>query len=427
MYYYPKVEHAIALGLHLTVSCLIFIAFGNDFYSFMAALLFLFNPVFLQGGIWLSGKGYAQATIMCLMAFILPDFAPLFLLPTAMMSLNTIFLPVVFLFTPYKWMAFSSIAILYFYYRTLYKTDYKGIKESAATPPMTEVSWKKTIIGFRTFSYYILLIIFPIRLGMYHDFLYRFGNGKIDTDKEYVLDYLFYSGIVLFGLFLAGVITNFNGIRIHLLWYFSTIIIFGNFFKMYHQPITERYCYLPGIGLMLTLARLLPTEAIFILLGCYITRNYLQLGAYKDDYKWLEYNAYDFNFPKQAFVPLLQGLSAEINRKDPLLAMQYWKAGLELCPHDDKLNFHMANTLSAMGRWKEALPYIIKADETVVQVKDKRSLCFIVPQFRGIIERKIESLNKNKDNLNYNPMDVEFKEKLLFDERKLREQEVVVY
>ena len=97
-----KLAHAQVLAIH-TINCiLIYIAFGMNYTSAVAALLFSVNPVNNQCSMWISGKGYAQNTTYALLMWLFPGFSILFyLMGTYFCGASLLLFPLVFLFTPY--------------------------------------------------------------------------------------------------------------------------------------------------------------------------------------------------------------------------------------------------------------------------------------------------------------------------------------
>ena len=69
-----EVEHLLSLLVHTVTCIMIYFAFGMNSISLMASLLFAVNPATYQGGIWISGRGYALSTIAILLAMIMGNW-----------------------------------------------------------------------------------------------------------------------------------------------------------------------------------------------------------------------------------------------------------------------------------------------------------------------------------------------------------------
>lgn len=57
----PLEDHALTSFIHALICVFIYLGFGKDNLSFIASLLFAFNPTNNQGSVWISGRAYALA------------------------------------------------------------------------------------------------------------------------------------------------------------------------------------------------------------------------------------------------------------------------------------------------------------------------------------------------------------------------------
>ncbi len=181
----PQVEHLISIIIHLINCELIYFAFGhiakdlipNSYQvSFLTALFFAVNPAGMQGSVWLSGKGYSISTMFILLMWWI---CPLFYLATVPFSFNALFAPLLFIRKQWWWILLIPI------YRHLAKGEKRVALErlDSATGKGREFSFKKAIIAIKTLGYYTCLALFPVRLGIYHTFLYTYTLTEADNRK----------------------------------------------------------------------------------------------------------------------------------------------------------------------------------------------------------------------------------------------------
>lgn len=380
-----RLAHKMRLAIHIINACLVYLVFGSNLVSFTAALLFSFNPIMLQGGIWLSGGGYARTTLSVLSMFYLAQhFAPISQIGAfqlvmvgyfiAMFSgLTGLFAPILLTFFINPIYLFLLVPGLVTTFKYHFNQKYLETKKDGMTPEMAEKSWRKLIIGVKTFGYYTQLCIFPRRLGMYHEFGYNFGLRPEDN-KEWFnwKTKKFAWGIFCLLVCLAGLI--YQPTRLGTFWYMLFIAQWSNFSVMPQQPIAERYCYLANVGLMYCLAVLLPPLGSLLLLEYYIIRNVFALGAYKNDQLWLDYNTYDINFPKQYFVWTLKGSNADQKEHRPFKALEMLAEGLKHRPNDERINFYLANLLLSLGFVEPADHHLKIAEANPITTPSKNSL-----------------------------------------------------
>ena len=253
-YFNPKREHLISMVIHTINCCLVYLAFGADKVSFWASILWAINPANSQCAIWLSGKPYAMSVMIILLGVWIKPFIPLYFF-IYYWGINAIMFPLVFvnMHPHYVVLLFP----LYFIIRKKIITDIKTVKGDASTPRMRNITPEKFVLGVKTFSYYFITALFPIRLGMYHEFGYVFGLTKEDSDSVTKLDAHFWLGLILCILFTWLMIINWNnGIGLGLWWWTVFISMWCNIIVI-QQFLAERYLYAANIGLMYALSYLI--------------------------------------------------------------------------------------------------------------------------------------------------------------------------
>jgi len=250
-YFNSKREHAISLIIHTINSILVYLAFGADKVSFWAAMLWAINPVNNQCAIWLSGKAYSMSVMLILLGIWFKPFIPLYFY-VYHWGINGIVYPLVYVNMHPHWLVL--LFPLYFIVRRKILKDIKTVKGDVSTKRMKSISPEKFSLAIKTFSYYFITALFPIRLGMYHEFGYPYGLTKKDSDDVSKLDAHFWLGLILCILFAYLMFSNWNnGIGLGLWWWCVFISMWSNVIVI-QQFIAERYVYCANIGLMYALS-----------------------------------------------------------------------------------------------------------------------------------------------------------------------------
>lgn len=250
-YFNPKREHAISLIIHTINSVLVYLAFGANNISFWAAILWTLNPANNQCAIWLSGKPYAVSVMFILLGVWLKPFIPLYFF-TYYWGANALVFPFVFINQHPHWLVLMFP--LYFLIRRKILSDIKTYKMDSSTKRMSSITPEKFALAVKTFSYYLIVTLFPIRLGMYHEFGYIYGLTKEDCKSVSKLDAHFWLGLVLCFVYAYLMITNWNnGIGLGLWWWCVFISMWCNIITI-QQFIAERYIYAASLGLMYALS-----------------------------------------------------------------------------------------------------------------------------------------------------------------------------
>lgn len=250
-YFNSKREHLISLIIHTINSVLIYLAFGADKISFWAAILWAINPANNQCAIWLSGKAYSMSVMLILLGVWLKPLIPLYFY-VYHWGINGIVFPLVFVNMHPHWLVF--LFPLYFLIRRKILRDIKVVKMETATKRMKSITPEKFVLAIKTFSYYVSITLFPIRLGMYHNFGYVYGLTEQDSKTVTKIDTHFWLGLILCILYAYLMFTNWNnGLGLGLWWWCVFISMWCNIIVI-QQFIAERYIYAASIGLMYALS-----------------------------------------------------------------------------------------------------------------------------------------------------------------------------
>lgn len=132
-----------------------------------------------------------------------------------------------------------------------------------------------------TLAYYIRVLIYPDKLGFFHN---------IGTNKEYFTAKFFSASVALLVIFTwVGFLVDPFAICLFILslGLFSQYVILGQFWS-------ERYTYVANIGMCIILSTLLPHEAFIILCTLYFSRSLSYVKAYKSNINLFSYSSSQF-------------------------------------------------------------------------------------------------------------------------------------
>jgi hypothetical protein len=354
-----KLTHFFSILIHAIVCSLIYVLFGQTKIAFITAVLFALNPVNNQCSIWLSGRAYAISTMLFLVGMISGIFLPVFYGLANWWSINSLFAPLLFLYIKPHWFGLLiPLGLLLIKGKT--KQCYSAGKErfNGATNIMTEVSFRKLIITFKTLGYYVALAIFPFKLGMCHRYMSTFGLTKEETDECWDIDWYFFLGIITASASVYALFHH-DPFLFGIFWFTIFTLQWLNFIVISHL-ITERYIYLANIGLMYSLAQLIVnTPFQWIFLTFYAVRLWYFIPAYKDIISYWRSNT--DNFPKVAMGWNQLGLG-QLNFGNAGSALDSWIRGVQERPCDFRLNFNTANILVGTGNVKDAVRFVKTAE-----------------------------------------------------------------
>ena len=155
----------------------------------------------------------------------------------------------------------------------------------------TSLNWRKPIVALKTIAYYVYLAFLPIRLGLYHTWGFHYDK-KIE-----LIDWRALCGLLIFAL--SALIFFYGGIdvKIGILWFYAFIVLFLNWITA-QQWVTERYLYIPVIGICLLASIVLSNHiAIYwFIFGMMLCRTLCHLGTHDNELRF--YLSNTWNFPK---------------------------------------------------------------------------------------------------------------------------------
>jgi hypothetical protein len=387
--------------LHTTVSCYIYYAFGQTPQALIAAILFSLHPMAVQGPVWVSADHYPLMALLFLAILAFGPWAsPLYFFSPSMGVGQLIFTPLCFLFTQ-KW-------YLVFYLPVLAWLSYKWVKGNVVgkihntgtfTPVLSKdfslhkFKWINLIIVVKTFGYYSLACLLPIKNGFYNSFLVTIGSSKKATDYWYSLNRHFWGGI--FSMVLMAVVWWFNKsnpIGMGIILFATSLAPFLNFITV-QQHTTSRYAYCALIGFQVALVGLLfklPSVFYLPILGAlfifYLDRLLKVLPHYaKDNLTMIELESRIFPDNPRVWYFKYEHM---LHKNNPVMAWAEAIYGLRYLPEDCQLWFGLACASFQLGDLNAAKKFL-ETSERFMILHERTQMQGLVNEFRQRIQEKL--------------------------------------
>jgi len=192
----------------------------------------------------------------------------------------------------------------------------------------TVLNWRKIVVALKTLHYYIGHVIFPNRMGLYHTYGFHYSKDMERTDSR------FWGGFLIFcGLVCVFLISPWLEIKLGILWFIAFVWIFLNWITI-QQFITERYIFIPSIGVCLIIAFLTKDYPVVyaLIFGGYLVRTWMQLPTYDNELRFYQSNHWQFPTSEVALGNL--GVTY-MNYGLPGASMDAWKLGASINPDYD--------------------------------------------------------------------------------------------
>ena len=397
--YNVKQEKIFNILLHLAVSELIYAVFG----SLTAAILFSIHPLAIQIPAWKAGRHYGlNAGIFLSALAFFPFSAPLLLLSEFSIG-TTLFLPLAFLFTKHWYVALIFLPIAGLSYKKI-KTNISNKKSGGGifSVPLPDdftpqnFKWKNLIIVVKTFGYYSLACLLPIKNGFYNSFLVTIGASEKDNRYWYSFNRHFWGGIFAFiFMFVIWWFNKFNFIGMGILIFGLSLIPFLNFITV-QQFTAPRYAYLPLIGFQVALAGCLthlPLPLRCFIVGAlflfYLDRTLRVMRHYaKDNISMMELDSQVFPENPRLWYYRYEHM---LHKGNPVMAWAEATYGLKHLPEDCQLWFGLACASFELGDYNAASEFL-KTSEKFMLLADRKSMQSLIAEFRARI--KVELVKK---------------------------------
>ena len=365
----PQTDHAITMILHALVCVFIYTGFGATQASFLAALLFSFNPINNQGSVWISGRGYVFSALGMTMAMTLPVIGPLILVGATYSNAGFL-APLALIGSSHAWMLFFLPAIWFFHWKRFKRNVGDKIKQEMYADDKS-VKWQKLILLIKTASFYFIHSIIPIKTTFYHSYMQSMaGSGKAKAysfnDRFFWLGLIIFSGIVWYWITVPWNMASFG-----LLWWCVTIAPFCNLFRL-HQEAAERYCYLPSVGLMIVLASILVYSPVWsaVFITMYATKMWFYMDGYQDDYYLVESAC--LNSPASWFAWHVRAMK-RWDQQSYQEAVILWTMARLISPNEFKILFNLATALRLAKHDQEAFKFLELAQKNIPNGQEEQA------------------------------------------------------
>ena len=357
----PEVDHAITILLHSLVCVGIYLAFGCNNISFIASLLFAFNPINNQGSVWISGRGYVLSTLGMVWALVLPMEMGGLMLLGATYSNAGFLMPIVFVGSSHPELLIFMPLVWMYHFKNFSKNVGDKMKMEVFHEDK-QIHPKKLILATKTFGFYLSHSLIPIKTTFYHSLLESISGSKVA--RAYTLCRFFWIGAITIIAMLIYVCTHkWDMVSFGILWWCVGIAPFCNLYRM-QQEIGERYAYLPNAGLMVVLATCIHSYPYLVggFLAMYAVKMWFYLPAYKDDFWLIEYSR--MNSPDSWFAWHISAMK-RFEKKSFMEALIFWVIAKSISPKEFKILYNIAGMLLQMNNRPEAEQFLKEASENV--------------------------------------------------------------
>lgn len=370
---------------------------GEDI-AFYSTLLFSVHPITCMSVAWISGIGYLTSLLFALISFTLPSFlsgSPLIYstLATTYMSCAGLLAGfanwLILLLIGHKESALSAFLVAVFMMGTFGKSTVAYRKKQFSDQNMgksTTFNWRKPIVIVKTMYYYLSMLVFPKRLGLFHKWGYHYDE-KIER-----VDFMFFKGLIsLAGLFFmiwkGSWPLQFGGI-----WLIAYMLLFANVITA-QQFVVDRYAFISSLGFCIIIATLLAPyqPVLWCLIGIYMMRVWVHLPTFKDQIMFYESNV--FNFPDSEVAYGNLGVVYSQYGK-PGTASDLWHKSLSINEFYDVPGYNLYSLFKTNGMLDQARVFLVKClNAKTVHFKERwiQELAELDKHIE--IKKKVDALN----------------------------------
>ncbi len=383
--------------LHTIVAEYIYLAFGQ--ISFIAALMFSIHPLAIQVPVWWTGREYGLGALVALMAVAFAPFGIIAYLGSQAGIATILFTPIMFLFTKYWYLIlfFPIFAAIRFSWGSLYEAITSRAKRQELFSTHNEYKigkfkWVNLVIVIKTFSYYSLASLLPMKNGFYNSFLVTLGSSNKETRYWYSLNRHFWGGLLAMAIMATIWAFNiYNYIGMGILLFGLSLGPYLNFItvQMWTSP---RYAYLALIGFQVALVGLLIQLGVsgYCILSAlwlfYLDRTLKVMQIYKTD------NITMMILDSQVFPdnPRLWYYRYEhmLHKHNPLMAWAEASYGLKYLPEDCQLWFGLACASFELGDMNAAGEFL-KTSERFIMLTERQNMQSLIDELRQRIKVKL--------------------------------------
>lgn len=390
-----KREKQVCIFLHTIIAEYVCFIFG--IVGFIAAILISVHPHGIQIPIWRSAKDYGKNALMVLMSIAYAPIGSIFYIFANHEIPCILFTPFIFLFTKHWYLVFIFPIIALFTWKKLkWAIDNRAERHKVFSAQddckIGKFKWTNLVIVVKTFSYYALASLLPIKNGYYNSFLVTIGSSEKETKYWLSLNRHFWGG--LFAMILMGIawwFNKFNYIGLGIMLFVTSIGPYLNFITV-QQWTTSRYAYTALIGFQIALVGILiqfgtPGYCIISALFLYyLDRNFKVQKVYaKDNITAIILDSEEF--PEN---PRLWYYRYEhwLHKHNPIMAWAEASYGLKHLPEDCQLWFGLACACFELGDMNAASEFL-KTSERFMILCERKNMESLIVEFKARIKAKL--------------------------------------
>jgi len=307
----PSRHHALSV-IAQSVACILLYQFligvTTPKIALLTVLLFIVHPTCLQAVAWPSAIGYILSLICICGSLLISRWTMQTLdLTHIILGLGGLAFfqvwgvyaqgiplatcAIMLLLGQWQLAIFSGLisGAITFYNLYGYVKHRKEEFKKQAMEESTSFTPRKFVVALKTIAYYFYLAVWPARLGLYHTWGFHYEKGIERWDWRAL------TGFLLLLLSLLGLYYGTNEVRIGILWFYAFIFLFLNWITA-QQWVTERYLYIPVIGLCLIFSTYATLPIYCLIFGAMWARTLCHVATYDNELRF--YLSNTWNFPK---------------------------------------------------------------------------------------------------------------------------------
>src|SRR6185436_15795163 len=163
-------EHIFSTIIHAIICLLMYYVFGQNLVSFMAAVLYVVNPVNNQTAIWLNGRRYAMNIVIVLSMLALGKWGIILYPLIAFLQVSAFFAPIL-----YGWVGILILPLVLFLAGREIRDKMNYRFDKVVNSQHRKFHFKKAIPIIKIYGNSFVKMIFPGRTMMIYPFLFYWG------------------------------------------------------------------------------------------------------------------------------------------------------------------------------------------------------------------------------------------------------------
>lgn len=230
-----RYDHGFTLFLHILTSILIYFAFGGNYISLAAALMYSCNPMNTQTSVWLNGRRYLMTVIVVLLMMLTKPFGFIIYFLTPLFQLTGFFAPILYADSHPIFLLGMPI-LLIVVYKNIQEKEKQRLEKVHATD-YKKISLGRILVVIKSIGFNFYHIIFPGIVRMHYKCLYWWGRTEEGNKEAYSFNYEAIKGFSAIALMILGLFI-FN----KPMWIFMCLsIIQWCCIFVFYQYNTDRY------------------------------------------------------------------------------------------------------------------------------------------------------------------------------------------